>query len=114
MNRSGYSVESGEATWHSGAGGHGHYIPLHGGYHATPPDTLHNLRAEVCMHLQAVGVPLKYHHHEVGGPGQCEVETPLVGLLEAADMTMIPKTHHPDGRPPTQSDSHLYAQADPR
>jgi glutamine synthetase len=92
MNRSGYSVESGEATWRSGAGGHGHYIPLHGGYHAIPPkDTLYNLRAEVCMHLQAMGAPVKYHHHEVGGPGQCEIETPLVGLLEAGDMTMILK-----------------------
>jgi glutamine synthetase len=39
MNRAGYSVESGEAGWRSGAGGHGHYIPLHGGYHAMPPRT---------------------------------------------------------------------------
>ncbi|MCP4540876.1 MAG: glutamine synthetase, partial [Chloroflexi bacterium] len=77
MNRSGYSVESAEATWRSGAGGHGHYIPLHGGYHAIPPkDTLYNLRAEMCLHLQSMGVPVKYHHHEVGGPGQCEIETP--------------------------------------
>jgi glutamine synthetase len=92
MNRSGYSVESGEAAWRSGAGGHGHYIPLHGGYHAIPPkDTLYNLRAEMSLHLQAMGVPIKYHHHEVGGPGQCEIETPLMGLLEAGDTTMIVK-----------------------
>ncbi len=92
MNHAGYSVESGEAAWRSGAGGHGHYIPLHGGYHAIPPkDTLYNLRTEMCMHLQRMGVPVKYHHHEVGGPGQCEIETPLVGLLQAGDMTMIVK-----------------------
>jgi glutamine synthetase len=92
MNRSGYSVESDEAPWRSNTGGHGHYIPLHGGYHAIPPkDTLYNLRAEMSMHLQAMGVPVKYHHHEVGGPGQCEIETPLVGLVEAGDMTMIVK-----------------------
>jgi glutamine synthetase len=92
MNRSGYSVESGEAAWRSGTGGHGHYIPLHGGYHAIPPkDTLYNLRAEMSMYLQAMGVPVKYHHHEVGGPGQCEIETPLMGLLEAGDTTMIVK-----------------------
>jgi glutamine synthetase len=92
MNRAGYSVESGEAGWRSGEGGHGHYIPLHGGYHAMPPkDTLYNLRAEMSLHLQAMGVPVKYHHHEVGGPGQCEIETPMTGLLEAGDMTMIVK-----------------------
>lgn len=92
MNCSGYRVESGEAAWHSSAGGHGHYIPLHGGYHAIPPkDTLYNLRAEMSLHLQEMRVPVKYHHHEVGGPGQCEIETPMVGLLEAGDMTMIIK-----------------------
>jgi len=92
MNRAGYTVESGEADWRSGDGGHGYYIPLHGGYHAIPPkDTLYNLRSEMSLHLQAMGVPVKYHHHEVGGPGQCEIETPLVGLLEAGDMTMIVK-----------------------
>ena len=93
MNRAGYSVESSEAAWRSGAGGHGHYIPLHGGYHAIPPkDTLYNLRAEMSLHLRAMGVPVKYHHHhEVGGPGQCEIETPLMGLLGAGDATMIVK-----------------------
>lgn len=92
MNRAGYTVESSEAVWRSGTGGHGHYIPLHGGYHAIPPkDALYNLRAEMSLQLRAMGVPVKYHHHEVGGPGQCEIETPLMGLLEAGDTTMIVK-----------------------
>ncbi len=92
MNRSGYTVESSEATWRSGVPGHGHYIPLHGGYHAIPPkDALHNLRSETTLLLQSMGVPVKYHHHEVGGPGQCEIETPLMGLLQAGDATMIVK-----------------------
>lgn len=92
MNRSGYSVHSSEAAWRSGVGGHGHYIPLHGGYHAIPPkDSLHNLRTEMTLELRSMGVPVKYHHHEVGGPGQCEIETPLMGLLQAGDATMIVK-----------------------
>jgi glutamine synthetase len=117
MNRSGYSVESGEATWRSGAGGHGHYIPLHGGYHAIPPkDTLYNLRAEMSMYLQAMGVPVKYHHHEVGGPGQCEIETPLMGLLEAGDTTMIVKyvtkmTAHHHGQTVTFMPKPIYGEA---
>ena len=92
MNRAGYSVESREATWRSGVPGHGHYIPLHGGYHAIPPkDALHNLRSEMSLLLASMGVPVKYHHHEVGGPGQCEIETPLMDLLQAGDATMIVK-----------------------
>jgi glutamine synthetase len=88
----GYRLESAEGIWNSPRGGLGHYIPMHGGYHAHPPrDSLYNLRSEMCLHLGAMGVPIKYHHHEVGGPGQVEIETPLMGLLESADATMMVK-----------------------
>jgi len=67
-------------------------IPRHGGYHAIPPqDRLYNIRAEICQNLGAMGVPVKYHHHEVGGPGQCEIETPMLPLLSAADAVLIGK-----------------------
>ncbi len=117
MNHAGYTVESGEADWRSGDGGHGHYIPLHGGYHAIPPkDTLYNLRSDMSMLLQAMGVPLKYHHHEVGGPGQCEIETPMVGLMEAGDMTMIVKyvtkmVAHRCGQTVTYMPKPIYGEA---
>jgi glutamine synthetase len=89
IHRVGYRLESAEGVWNSAEGGLGHYIPMHGGYHAHPPrDSLYNLRSEMCLHLEAMGVPVKYHHHEVGGPGQVEIEPPLMGLLEAADATM--------------------------
>ena len=38
------------------------------------------------MNLQAMGVEVKYHHHEVGGPGQCEIEIPLLPPLAAAEV----------------------------
>jgi glutamine synthetase len=89
VHRVGYRLESSEGLWNAPSGGLGHYIPLHGGYHAHPPrDSLYNLRSEMCLHLEDMGVPIKYHHHEVGGPGQVEIETPLMGLLESADATM--------------------------
>ena len=92
VNRSGYRLESSEADWNSGQGGHGHYIPLHGGYHAIPPkDQLYNLRSEITMQLEGIGIPIKYHHHEVGGPGQCEIETPMMDLVKAGDATMLIK-----------------------
>ena len=85
----GYRLESAEGIWNSRKGGLGHYIPMHGGYHAHPPkDSLYNLRSEMCLYLEAMGVPIKYHHHEVGGPGQVEIETPLMGLMDSADATM--------------------------
>lgn len=92
VNVASYRVDSAEADWHSPEGGHGHYVPLHGGYHAIPPkDQLFNLRTRIVSALEAARVPVKYHHHEVGGPGQCEIETPLMGLLAAADAVQIIK-----------------------
>ncbi len=92
VNVASYRVDSGEADWNSATAGHGHLIPLHGGYHAIPPkDSLHNLRSEMCIELENLGVEVKYHHHEVGGPGQCEIETPLSGILRAGDTTQIIK-----------------------
>ncbi len=90
INRSGYRVESAEADWLSNEGGHGHYIPLHGGYHAIPPrDALYQLRTRMTTILEAMAVPVKYHHHEVGGPGQCEIETPMMrGAVATGDMIM--------------------------
>jgi glutamine synthetase len=92
VNRASYRVNCAEADWTSAESGHGHYIPVHGGYHAIPPkDQFFNLRTEMSLHLQAMGVPVKYHHHEVGGPGQSEIETPMMGLLQAGDATMVIK-----------------------
>ena len=88
-HRVGYQLESSEGPWNAPKGGLGYYIPLHGGYHAHPPrDSLYNLRSEMCLLLETMKVPIKYHHHEVGGPGQVEIETPMMGLLETADATM--------------------------
>jgi glutamine synthetase len=41
--------------------------------------------------LAEVGVGLKYHHHEVGGGGQHEIEVKFAPLLAMADQTMIVK-----------------------
>ena len=117
VNRASYRLESAEADWNSAEGGHGHYIPLHGGYHAIPPkDQLYNLRSEMSMHLQAMGVPIKYHHHEVGGPGQSEIETPMMGLVATGDAAMLVKyvtkmTAHQHGKTVTFMPKPLYGEA---
>ena len=117
VNTASYRVDSREADWHSGEGGHGHFIPLHGGYHAmAPKDQLYNLRAEICMEMERMGVEVKYHHHEVGGPGQCEIETPLFPLLKAGDATQIVKyvvkmVAHRRGQTATFMPKPLYGEA---
>jgi glutamine synthetase len=62
------------------------------GYLRVPPaDHLHDLRTETCLELEKLGVPVRYHHHEVGAPGQCEIEVDLHSLVQAADFAMLVK-----------------------
>lgn len=91
-NVAAYRVESAEAAWSSRQMGSGYTLPVHGGYHALPPrDHLNNLRSRMTAHLQDMDVPVKYHHHEVGGAGQCEIEIPMLPFLQAADATLLIK-----------------------
>lgn len=62
------------------------------GYLRLPPsDRLADLRNEISAILEGMGVPVRYHHHEVGAPGQCEIETELAPLVTAADRAMLVK-----------------------
>ncbi len=70
----------------------GYKIGWKKGYHIAPPlDRTFNLRSEISSLLKAVGVGLKYHHHEVGGRGQHEIETKFQSLLKMADQSMLVK-----------------------
>jgi glutamine synthetase len=92
MNVASYEVQSVEADWKSRELGSGYTIPKHGGYHAIPPaDHLFNVRSRISKHLSEMGVEVKYHHHEVGGPGQCEIEIPMLPMLKAADAVLLVK-----------------------
>jgi glutamine synthetase len=92
INRASYQVESAEAEWSAAQPGRGHIIPLHGGYHAIQPaDRLFDLRSEISLLAEGMGVPVKYHHHEVGGPGQVELEIGLDSPVAAGDNGMIVK-----------------------
>jgi len=67
-------------------------LPHMGGYMASPPsEQLHDLRSDIALTLGELGVPVCYHHHEVGAAGQCEVEIELVPLPRVADMAMLTK-----------------------
>jgi len=95
INMSMYVIDSEEADWNSGlheGANLGNKIPRQGGYHAIPPlDATYNLRAEMVGRIEEAGIPVRYHHHEVGGPGQSEIEIALAELSNIGDITMLVK-----------------------
>lgn len=89
-----YELHAEEAIWNAGMDEESlaYRIPYKRGYHVAPPmDRTFNLRSEIGVLLAAAGVGLKYHHHEVGGAGQHEIEIAFSPLLQAADQTMLVK-----------------------
>ena len=90
-----YDVDSGEAAWNTGreeCPNLGYKVKYKGGYHVgMPQDTATDLRSEMVRNLEGCGVGVKYHHHEVGGAGQQEIEVLFGSLTQMADRTMIVK-----------------------
>ena len=83
-------IDSEEASWSTGlkieGGNLGHRPAVKGGYFPVPPvDSLQDMRSEMCLILEAIGVPVEVHHHEVAGAGQCEIGTKFSSLVERAD-----------------------------
>ena len=93
-NSAGFSIDTSQAEWNTGKEGNnlGYKIPVKSGYHAAPPlDRLDGFRSRATMLMEDHGILVKYHHHEVGGPGQAEIEVEFGGLREMADKTMLTK-----------------------
>ena len=91
-----YEIEEYEAPWNSGrnleGGNRGHRPTVKGGYFPVPPiDSTHNLRAEMSLVLESLGIPVEVFHHEVGGAGQNEIGTRFSTLVQRADWTMLQK-----------------------
>lgn len=62
------------------------------GYHNTlPTDIRNDVRSRMCLAMKEWGVDVKYHHPEVGGSGQMEIEVELGDMLKLADDTMSAK-----------------------
>jgi glutamine synthetase len=90
-----YSVDSVEAAWNSGReeGPNLGYKPRYKeGYFPVPPmDHYQDLRSEMLLALQQVGVEVEIHHHEVGTAGQAEVDIRFDSMLRMADKLMLYK-----------------------
>ena len=59
------------------------------GYFALPPiDKYQDLRSEMVLNLEQVGITIEVHHHEVGTAGQAEIDMRYDSLLKTADNVM--------------------------
>lgn len=88
-----YMVNSDEATWNSGREEDGRnlgYKPRHkeGYFPALPSDTLHDIRTEICLEMEKLGVQIERQHHEVATAGQCEINFRFDTLVDVADTMM--------------------------
>ena len=84
-----------QAEWHTNDCDYqnlGYKVRDQKGYHADLPNDINfELRKKMVLQLEEMGVPVKYHHAEVGSSGQMEIEVCFGNLLEMADRTMLLK-----------------------
>jgi glutamine synthetase len=92
VNRAHYEVDSVEGHWNSGLPGLGYTVrPKEGYFPPAPTDTLHDLRTQMVLTLERLGIPCEFHHHEVASGGQCEIDLRYQTLTRMADQVMIYK-----------------------
>ena len=85
-----YSLDSKEAIWGASDefsdGPGGHKMATKGGYFpVSPQDQSADVRDEIVLALERAGLSVERSHHEVGGPGQQEINYTFNTLTLAAD-----------------------------
>ena len=87
-----YEIDSIEGSWNSGRdeGPNLGYKPRHKeGYFPVPPmDKFQDLRSEMVLTLEALGIDVEAQHHEVATAGQSEIDMRFKPLLQMADQLM--------------------------
>ncbi|WP_022853331.1 type I glutamate--ammonia ligase [Thermodesulfatator atlanticus] len=91
-NYSFYFVDSIEGAWNTGreeCPNLGYKPRPKEGYFPVPPsDKLHDLRTEMVMVLQQIGIKVECQHHEVATAGQAEIDMRFAPLLKMGDQLM--------------------------
>ena len=87
-----HEVDSNEGTWNTGKdeGPNLGHKPRHKeGYFPLPPvDSMHDVRTEMVMTMQDIGLTVEAHHHEVATGGQQEIDLEFAPLVSMADDLM--------------------------
>ena len=90
-----YSVDSEEAVWNTGRDempNLGYKIRHKEGYFpVAPADTQQDIRTEMCLVMEQLGVQIERQHHEVATAGQAEIDYRFDTLVQAADAMMVYK-----------------------
>jgi glutamine synthetase len=90
-----YFIDSDEGVWNSGRNegkNLGYKLRHKEGYFPCPPaDQYQDLRSEIILKMDEVGVPVEVHHHEVGTGGQAEIDMRYGPLTKMADSLMYYK-----------------------
>jgi glutamine synthetase len=94
-NEAYYHIDSNEGWWNSGRADRpnfgGQISPKRGYFPVPPTDTLQNVRSEIVMALEAAGIPMEVHHHEVATAGQSELGMRFTTLTRMADQLLVYK-----------------------
>jgi glutamine synthetase len=87
-----YFIDSVEGRWNSGREEKPNlgYKPRfkEGYFPVSPTDTLQDLRTEMVLTLEKVGIIVEAQHHEVATAGQCEIDMRFSPLTQMADKVM--------------------------
>jgi glutamine synthetase len=90
-----YSIDSEEAIWNTGRaeGPNLSYKVRHKeGYFPVPPtDTQQDIRTEMCLVMEQLGMQIERQHHEVATAGQAEIDFRFDTLVKTADHMMLYK-----------------------
>src|SRR5205823_10416470 len=90
-----YTVDSEEAVWNTGRDempNLGNKIRHKEGYFpVAPADTQQDIRTEMCLIIEQLGVKIERQHHEVATGGQAEIDYRFDTLVKSADAMMVYK-----------------------
>ena len=92
VNHAAYYVDSREGNWNTGRdeGPNLGYKPRYkeGYFPVSPTDSLNDIRTEMTLLMEKVGIQMECHHHEVASGGQCEIDMRFASLVKCADNLM--------------------------
>jgi len=92
VNGAHYEVDSAEGHWNSSLPHLGYTVrPKEGYFPPSPADSLNDIRTEMVLTLERLGIPCEFHHHEVATAGQCEIDMRFAPLARMSDQVMTYK-----------------------